>query len=316
MPLHKVFVDGREGTTGLEIYERLQKRDDLEILEIDPAKRKDPAERGRCLNQADIVFLCLPDDAAREAVSLISNLSTRVIDGSTAHRTAEGWAYGIPELSGEHRKAIENSKRVSVPGCFATGFNMLVYPLVKGGFIPPDYPASCHAVTGYSGGGKRLIGIYGEEENRQKLQSPCFYALGLQHKHLPEMTKHSGLANPPLFTPIVCNYYRGMTVAVPLLPELFARKATAAEICAFYADHYRGQHFVKLFPVNCQDDFEWGFLNAESCNLTNNIEILVFGNGKQILVTARLDNLGKGASGAAVQNMNVMLGLDESSGLN
>ena len=308
---YKVFVDGQEGTTGLEIHERLQKRDDIEILKIAPEKRKDVKERSGLINQADVVFLCLPDDAARESVSLISNPGTRVIDGSTAHRTADGWAYGIPELSGEHRKAVENSKRVSVPGCFATGFNMLMYPLVKEGYVPADYPVSCHALTGYSGGGRKLIGIFESEENKEKLESPSFYSLGLRHKHLPEMQKHSGLLNPPIFTPIVCNYYRGMTVAVPLCRDLFGKKASAAEISLFYSNYYRGQRFVKSFPVNSQDGFEWGYLNAESCNLTNNIEILVFGDERQVLVVARLDNLGKGASGAAIQNMNVMLSLDE-----
>ena len=315
MAKYKVFVDGQEGTTGLEINERLRKRDDVEILRIDPEKRKDAAERGSCLNGADIVFLCLPDDAARESVSLIKNPETRVLDASTAHRVIDGWDYGIPELSVEHRKAIGNSKRVAVPGCFATGFNMLMYPLVKEGFVQADYPVSCHAVTGYSGGGKRLIGIFESGENKEKLKSPSFYSLDLHHKHLPEMRKHSGLLNCPIFTPIVCNYYRGMTVAVPLSVDLLHKKRDAPEIASFFADYYQGQKFVKVFPVNSQDGFEWGYVNAESCNYTNNIEILVFGDDRQILVIARLDNLGKGASGAAVQNMNVMLGLDETCSL-
>jgi N-acetyl-gamma-glutamyl-phosphate reductase len=316
MEKFKVFVDGQEGTTGLEINERLQKRNDVEILLIDPEKRKDAAEREKFLNRADVVFLCLPDDAAREAVSLIENPSTRVIDASTAHRTNDDWAYGIPELSEEHRAKIANSKRVSNPGCFATGFAMLIYPLVREGFIPPDYPVSCHAVTGYSGGGKKLIAFFESEEHRKTTSSPCFYGLKLQHKHVPEMRKHSGLSNNPLFTPIVANFYRGMTVAVPLHTELMSKKADgmgadAAGINAFYKDDYMGQKFVKTLPVGVEDEFEWGYMNAESCNYTNNIEILVFGNDSQILVTARLDNLGKGASGAAIQNMNIMLGLDE-----
>jgi N-acetyl-gamma-glutamyl-phosphate reductase len=306
-----VFVDGQEGTTGLEIHERLLKRDDVEILKISGEKRKDIEERGKMLNEADVVFLCLPDDAARESVSLITNPATRVLDGSTAHRTAEGWDYGIPELSATHRKAIARSKRVSVPGCYATGFTMLMYPLVARGFVPPDYPVSCHAVTGYSGGGKKLIGIFESGEHPQKLNSPCFYSLALHHKHLPEMQKHSGLLQPPLFTPIVGNFYRGMIVAVPLHTELLSKKAAAAEINAFYQNYYQGQNYVKVLPFNMQDEFEWGYMNAESCNNTNNIEILVFGDEKQILVVSRLDNLGKGASGAAVQNMNVMLNLEE-----
>ena len=311
----KVFVDGQEGTTGLEINERLQKRDDVEILKINPDKRKDIDERGKYINRADIVFLCLPDDAAREAVSLVGNPSTRVIDASTAHRTAEEWVYGIPELSAEHRKNVENAKRLSNPGCFATGFNMLTYPLVKENIVPADYPVTCHSVTGYSGGGKRLIEIFESGKNKEKLNSPCFYALGLQHKHLPEMQKHSGLLNAPIFTPIISRYYRGMTVAVPLYADKLNSKIDAAEMNSFYKNYYQGQNFVKVLPVNIQDEFEWGYMNAESCNYTNNIEILVFGNGRQILVAARFDNLGKGASGAAVQNMNIMMGLDETYGL-
>ena len=307
----KVFVDGQEGTTGLEINERLLKRNDIEILSIDQDKRKDPDERKKFLNQADIVFLCLPDDAAKESVSLINNPAVRVIDCSTAHRVDDLWAYGIPELSGQHRNNIALSKRVSNPGCFATGFNTLMYPLVKESIVPADYPVSCHAVTGYSGGGKKLIGIYENEENKQKLGSPCFYSLGLHHKHLPEMKKHSGLSVYPVFTPIVSNYYRGMVVAIPLRTGLFRKKGDAAMIASFYSDYYSEQKFVRVFPMNSQDEFEWGYMDAQSCNFTNNIEILIFGDEDQVLVAARLDNLGKGASGAAVQNMNVMLGLEE-----
>ena len=311
MAKYRVFVDGQEGTTGLEINDRLHKRDDVGILPIDPGKRKDPDERKKLIHEADVVFLCLPDDAAKESVSLADNSSARIIDCSTAHRTADGWAYGIPELSAEHRKSIQNSKRVSNPGCFATGFNMLMYPLVKESIVPADYPVSCHAVTGYSGGGKKLIGIFESEANKPKLESPSFYSLGLSHKHLPEMRKRSLLAHNPVFTPIVCNYYRGMTVAVPLCADLLPNKTTAFEIGKFYRDYYHGQKFVKAFPANNQDSFEWGYLNAQGCNFTNNIELYTFGDDRQILVMARLDNLGKGASGAAVQNMNVMLGLDD-----
>ena len=312
---YKIFVDGQEGTTGLEINKRLENRDDIELLKIDPDKKKDLNERGKFINEADVVFLCLPDDAAREAVSLVNNPSTRIIDASTAHRTVGGWDYGIPELSDDHRRAISVSKRVSVPGCFASGFNMIMYPLVKEGIVPADYPVSCHSVTGYSGGGRMLIERYQSPENKQKLESPCFYALGLGHKHLPEMQKHSGLLNHPLFTPIVSNYYRGMTVAVPIFPKLLNKKANASDIHKFYSNYYGNQKFVKVMPQNSQNDLEWGFLNAQRCNFTNNIEIYVFGNDDQILITAVLDNLGKGASGAAVQNMNIMLGIDETYGL-
>jgi len=316
MRKHKIFVDGQEGTTGLEINDRLLKRDDIEIIKIDSEKRKDVNERSRLINSADVVFLCLPDDAAKESVTLVSNNAVRVIDCSTAHRTADGWDYGIPELSAEHREKIRNSKRVSNPGCFATGFNMLMYPLVKEGIVPADYPVCCHAVTGYSGGGKKLIGIFEDAGNKTRLESPNFYSLNLNHKHLPEMKKHSGLSNNPVFTPIVCNFYRGMTVAIPLCSDLFSKKNSANDIGLFYKNYYAGQKFVKTMPANCQNDFEWGYLNAQSCNFTNNIEILTFGDERQVLAVARLDNLGKGASGAAIQNMNVMLGLNENHCLN
>jgi len=316
MKKFKIFVDGQEGTTGLEINGRLKNRDDIEILRIDSKELEvlwDVNERRKYINQADIVFLCLPDDAARESVTLIDNDNTRVIDASTAHRVADGWVYGIPELSPEHRKNIASAKRLANPGCFPTGFNMLMYPLIKNGIITPDYPATCHSVTGYSGGGVALIERFEAEKNKDKLRSPCFYGLGLQHKHLPEMQKHSGLANPPIFTPIIGNYYRGMTVAVPL-PGI-ANGISVFDIHALYMDWYQGSKFVRVIPVGAETVFEWGFMNAESCNNTNNIEILVFGHDTQILVAARLDNLGKGASGAAVQNMNIMLGLDETTGI-
>jgi len=316
MQKHKIFVDGQEGTTGLEINGRLKNRDDVEILRIDSKELSvlwDPNERKKYINQADVVFLCLPDEAAKESVTLVENPETRVIDASTAHRVAEGWTYGIPELSAAHRQNIANTKRLANPGCFPTGFNMLVYPLIQNKVIPADYPATCHAVTGYSGGGEMLIKRFEAEENKEKLNSPCFYSLGLQHKHLPEMQKHSGLINPPLFTPIIGRYYKGMTVAVPL-PDV-AGKISARDIHALYMDWYRGSNFVHVIPLGAETVFEWGFMNAESCNDTNNIEILVFGNEKQVLVAARLDNLGKGASGAAIQNMNIMLGADETKGL-
>ena len=309
---YKIFVDGQEGTTGLEINERLKNRSDIEMLRIDSDKIEvlwDKNVRREYINQADIVFLCLPDNAAVESASLVENNNTRVIDASTAHRVADGWVYGIPELSAEHRQNIADAKRLANPGCFPTGFNMLVYPLVKSGIIEPGYQAVCHAVTGYSGGGVALIERFEAEQNKEKLRSPCFYGLGLQHKHLPEMQKHSGLAKPPIFTPIIGNYYRGMTVAVPL-PGV---AGAVSDIHALYTDCYAGQHFVRVMPL--ESEFEWGFMNAESCNNTNNIEILVFGHEEQLLVAARLDNLGKGASGAAIQNMNIMLGLDEATGL-
>ena len=311
---HKIFVDGQVGTTGLKIYERLQARDDIEILRIPEDKRKDAGERSRYLNEADIVFLCLPDDAAREAVSLIHNETTRVIDASTAHRVLDSWTYGIPEFGGEQYAALRESKRVCVPGCYATGFNMLMHPLVKGNLVGKDYPVTCHAVSGYSGGGNALIQEF--ETNPRKGRTPALYALGLNHKHLPEMKKYSGLDDAPLFTPSISNYVQGMVVAVPLYLKKLKRRMTADSVAEFLAKFYEGRPFVKVNScAQAMDALEAGCLYADGCVDTNSIELNVFGNGDQILVVSRLDNLGKGASGAAVQNMNIMLGLDETTGL-
>jgi len=314
--LKKVFVDGQEGTTGLQIHERLQARKDIEILKIDPEKRKDPKERKKLINEADIVFLCLPDEAARESVSLVENNNTRIIDASTAHRTNDSWAYGLPELSPAHREKIRNSSRVSVPGCHATGFNVLMYPLIKEGLVQKDYPVTCHSVTGYSGGGKKRIAEYDAAGvSDESMKSPRFYALSLKHKHLPEMQKISGLAKPPLFTPIIGANYKGMTVAIPLYSSLLPKKSSAESICEFFASYYKGQRFIKVLPFGSQDGITDGFLSATGCNDTNVLEIYVMGNDEHILLLSRLDNLGKGASGAAVQCMNIMLGLDEGVGL-
>ena len=308
----KIFVDGQEGTTGLQINERLQIRSDLQLLQIDPEKRKDADERKKRLNEADIVFLCLPDDAAMESVSLVQNDRTRIIDASTAHRTNDAWAYGLPELSPFHREKIRTSKRVSVPGCYATGFNILLHPLIKEGIVPKDYPVTCNAVSGYSGGGKKLIAQYeAAEASDESIKSPRFYAMGLKHKHIPEMHKVSGLIQPPLFTPIVGPYYKGMTVAIPLYSNLLPDKNSAASICEFLFSYYKGQQFIKVFPYGSEGALVNGFLDATGCNGTNMLEIYVGGGEEHILLTARLDNLGKGASGAAVQCMNIMLGLDE-----
>jgi len=308
----KVFVDGREGTTGLQIIERLSKRRDIQLLEIDADKRKDSAERKRFINQADIVFLCLPDDAAKESVSLVENESVRIIDASTAHRTNDQWAYGLPELSPAHREKIRNSKRVAVPGCYATGFNVLLYPLIENGIVPRDYPVTCHAVSGYSGGGKKMIAQYETpEELGEEMKSPRFYSLGLAHKHLPEMQKVCGLEHPPIFTPIVGPYYQGMIVAIPLFTRLLPHGRSAEYISGFLADYYKDEHFITVFPYGTEGNVKNGYLDATGCNGTNRLEINVTGNEERILLTARLDNLGKGASGAAVQCMNIMLGADE-----
>lgn len=312
---YKVFVDGQEGTTGLRIHDYLSKRDDIEVLSIKSENRKDIESRRILLNEADIVFLCLPDIAAKEAVSLVSNSKTRIIDASTAHRTDVNWTYGVPELNKSQRELIRNSHRVSVPGCHATGFIMSLYPLVKEGIVPKDYPVTCSSISGYSGGGKKLIGWY-DNEYLSNINSPKPYALKLNHKHLPEMQKITGLDYPPVFTPAISNYYNGMLVSIPLLPRLLDKKMTAEDIHKFLCDYYASEPFVNVVPLENDNYLEEGYLNAEGCNNTNRIDIFVFRNEEQVLITARLDNLGKGASGAAIQNMNIMLGVDEKLGLN
>jgi len=319
----KVFVDGQEGTTGLQIHERIALRSDIELLQIDPAKRKDTAERARLLNAADVAFLCLPDDAAKESVALVTNPKTIVIDASTAHRTDSAWAYGLAELSAGHRKAIACSKRISNPGCYATGFALAVAPLVQQGILPTDANIACHAASGYSGAGKKLIAIY-EAEGAQistpgaslKLFAPRPYALTLQHKHLPEMRKAAGLNEIPFFNPEVGPYYKGMYVTIALFPRMFAKATDVAGLHAALSAHYAGQQFVRVMPLDALTSLEGGFLDPTSCNGTNRADIYVFGHESHMQVTVVLDNLGKGASGAAVQNMNIALGLEESLGLN
>ena len=308
---YKVFVDGQQGTTGLEIYQRLEKRDDVEILKIDPALRKDVSEKKRLINLSDVTILCLPDDAARESVALIENPDVRVIDASTAHRTNDAWVYGIPEFSAAQREAIKNAKRVCVPGCYATGFNVIMHPLVKEGIVPKSYLATCHAVSGYSGGGRQLIEAVEDPAQKYAFASPSFYGLTLAHKHLPEMQKVSGLDNAPLFSPMVCNYYRGMNVAVPLFLSALNKKMSAKGLSDFFADYYAGQRFVLPQPFDALKNFERGYVTAEGCNNTNELKLFVFGNDEQAIALSQLDNLGKGASGAAIQLMNIMLGVDE-----
>jgi N-acetyl-gamma-glutamyl-phosphate reductase len=305
----KVFIDGKAGTTGLRIFERLQKRDDVTIVSLSENSRKDPAARKEAINGADVVFLCLPDDAAREAVTLAENPHTVVIDASTAHRTQAGWAYGFPELSPRFRAAVQSGKRIANPGCYASGFLALVYPLVQGGILPPDYPLVCHAVSGYSGAGKKGIEQYESENRDRSLQTPRLYALGLTHKHLPEMTQISGITRTPVFNPYICDYECGMSVTVPLFADLLSRSVTKEDLTEFYREWYKGERFVGVGRE------ESGFLCANALNGTNRLEIFVNGNEERILLVSRLDNLGKGASGAAIQNMNLALGLDEGLGL-
>lgn len=310
-----VFVDGQHGTTGLKLRERLDGRNDIELVEIPEDKRKDPATKRRILNETDIVFLCLPDDAARESVSLITSDSVRVIDGSTAHRVTEGWVYGMPELKKEQRDLIKKSKRITVPGCHAAGFILMLYPLVAGGIISPDYPVTCHAVAGYSGGGKALISDYENENAPDYVKKPRPYSLGLNHKHLPEMTKIVGLARPPVFAPTVVDVYNGEIVSIPLVAERMEKRVSAADIREILAAYYAGEHFVKVMPYPPDDRLKDGFMTFTDCNGTNNLEIFVFGNEDRILLAARYDNLGKGASGTAVQDMNIILGVPETTGL-
>lgn len=301
----KVFIDGGAGTTGLRIVERMQAREDVTLITLDEAHRKDPASRKEAIHAADAVFLCLPDDAAKEAAQLAEGAKAVVIDASTAHRTAEGWAYGFPELSPAHRAAIASSKRIANPGCYASGFISLVYPLIAHGIAAKDYPFVCHAVSGYTGAGKKGIAQYEAEERDRSLDSPRLYALGLHHKHLPEMQKVCALSHPPVFTPYICDFPCGMTVHVPLYRSLLQKKLTVGEMEELFREHYAGCRFVKVAKE------ESGFLAANTLEGTNLLEVFVNGNDEQLLLSARLDNLGKGASGAAVQNMNIALGLDE-----
>ena len=310
----KVYIDGQEGTTGLKILERFEGRNDIELLKIDGEKRKDPAERKRLINSADFVFLCLPDAAAREAVSFVENNHVRIIDASTAHRTDPGWAYGFPELSPEHREKIRNSKRVANPGCYASGFISICYPLVKAGVLPQFYPVFAYATSGYSGAGKKAIAAYESDDKPEELLSPRQYALDMNHKHLPEMQKISGLAYKPMFNPIVDNYYSGMVVSIPLQGRLLQKRFTPEQIRDVLYDNYKDSNFVEVKPAGseCVPD---GFLTSNGLSGTNRMEIYVFGDNDQMLLSSRLDNLGKGASGAAVQCLNIMMGIDETTGL-
>lgn len=311
----KVYIDGQAGTTGLKLFERIKNRSDIELLTIDPALHRDNAERARLINESDITFLCLPDAASIEAVSFVENPETRIIDASTAHRTNPDWAYGFPELSAAHREKIRTSKRVAVPGCYASGFVSLVYPMIQSGIMPADYPVTCHAVSGYSGAGKNAIAVYESAEKPADFYSPRQYALGQKHKHLPEMQKVSGLTYPPMFNPLVCDYFAGMVVSVPLHRRLLNGNPTLEEVHAMFEKHYAGQRFVKVRALQGEDVLENGFLPANTLAGTNLLEVFVCGNDEQILLAARLDNLGKGASGAALQCFNIMTGAPEETGL-
>ena len=311
----KVFVDGSEGTTGLRINERLAQRDDVEILKIDPEKRKDNDEIKKFINASDITFLCLPDAAAIEAVSLCENPDTVIIDASTAHRTLDDWAYGFPELSEAHEEKIRNSKRIAVPGCYASGFIALAYPLVSSGIIGEDYPAAVFAVSGYSGGGKKLIAAYEEEGRDKKFDSARMYAWGQSHKHLKEMKKISGLLSEPLFSPLTTNYHSGMIVQFPLFTGFMKKRMKPEELRNFYAEFYDGKQFMKVMPFGYETE-EGGALFSDACAGWDGMEIIVSGNDERIMIASRFDNLGKGASGAAVECMNLVMGSPADKGLN
>lgn len=311
----KVFIDGSEGTTGLRIHERLDNRDDIELLTIAPELRKDPAERSRLINSSDITFLCLPDSAAREAVALVTNPNTRIIDASTAHRTEAGWAYGFPELSAKHREAIRTGKRIANPGCHASGFISLVYPLIAGGILPADYPVASFSLTGYSGGGKKMIAQYEASDRDAELDAPREYGLSQQHKHLKEMRLITGLSRAPLFTPIVSDYYSGMVVNVPLYTDLLNTTQTPESLQAFFADYYANEPFVKVMPLVAESEMS-GFLSGNHLSGYDGMQIYITGNENRIQLSSVFDNLGKGASGAAIQCFNIMTGCDETKGLN
>ena len=311
----KVFIDGKEGTTGLKIFERFASRNDLEILEISEEKRKDPVEKAKMINASDYTFLCLPDAAAVESAALCTNPNTVIIDASTAHRTNPAWAYGFPELDKSFREKIATSKRIANPGCYASGSIAILYPLVKSGILPKDYPVVIHAVSGYSGAGKKAIAQYEAEGRNPELDSPRLYALTQQHKHLPEIKIISGLDFEPVFNPYVCDYFQGMTVTVGLHSRLLSKKVTAKDVWEMFSKHYEGSRFVKVAGFMGEGTLPEQFIPANTLANTNDMQIFVYGNDDRIMVTTRFDNLGKGASGAAVQCFNISLGIDEGTDL-
>ena len=307
----KIYIDGQSGTTGLQIRERLAAREDLKLLTIPEEKHRDAAVRKEYMNRADLVFFCLPDAAAEEAAQMIENPKTRVIAASTAHRTSEGWSYGIPELAPEYREAIRQAKRVANPGCHASGFIVSVYPLVRQGIIPADLPLTAFSLTGYSGGGKKMIAAYEAEDRPAELSAPRVYGLNLHHKHLPEMTKICGLKVPPVFLPVVDDYYKGMAVSVMLHNSELNGVQRAEDVWKKLSDRYAGEPVIHVHP------FGWdGMISANTLAGSDALEVIVNGTAEQTVITALFDNLGKGASGAAVQNLNLMLGLPEPEGLN
>ncbi|MGD1898402.1 MAG: N-acetyl-gamma-glutamyl-phosphate reductase [Phormidesmis sp.] len=329
----KVFIDGEAGTTGLQIYQRLAKRTDLDVISIDPAKRKDAEERAKMINAADVAILCLPDEAAREAVSWVNNDTTKVLDASTAHRTAKDWVYGFPELAPDQRQRIAETRRVSNPGCYPTGFLAAIAPLTHAGVLPANFPATVNAISGYSGGGKKMIAQYesfrneGFQNKDIQAQNPKSaeskepyspYGLKFGHKHVKEMQLYSGLQHAPLFVPAVGDFVQGMVVQVPLPLWTLEKPPTGAQLHSTLQQHYTNEPFVQVMPYQDASTLRDGnFLAAKTAVNTNEVQLFVFANDdtQEALLVARLDNLGKGASGAAVQNLNIMLGLPEKAGL-
>ena len=316
MARQKIFIDGREGTTGLQIQDRLQARPELELCELPAEQRKDPTARKALINEVDFLITCLPDAAARESASMIENPRTRLIDPSSAHRVSPEFVYGFPELNRTQRDLIRKATRVSVPGCHATGMVAALAPLVARGLVPKSYPTVVHSLSGYSGGGKQLIAKYelASSSEAEALRGPRPYGLGLKHKHLPEMQHVVGLDEAPFFEPVVGNFYKGMLVSLPLLTRLLPKKLEPRDVHEVLSAHYQGERFVTVQPLHAESLLDEGYLSPTACNDTNRLELFVFGHEQQILVIARLDNLGKGASGAAVQNLNLMLGVDEAIG--
>lgn len=306
--MKKVFIDGSAGTTGLRIYERLENREGIELITLSEEDRKDPAARKAAINEADVVFLCLPDAAAIEAVSMVENPDTVIIDASTAHRTNDAWDFGFPEIGGRKEKLI-SSKRIANPGCHASGFIALIAPLVEKGVLAKDTALTCFSLTGYSGGGKKMIAQYEDPSRDPLLNAPRMYGISQTHKHLPEMVKVCGLSTAPIFCPIVADYYAGMEVTVPLFKDQIS--CSVEELKTLYKDYYADG---LVHYADASD--ESGFVSANSYAGRDDMQITVFGNDDRILLTARFDNLGKGASGSAIQNMNLVLGFDEAAGLN
>ena len=312
--MKSVFIDGSAGTTGLRIYERLEGRSDISLIILDDEHRKDPASIKDAIFRSDITFLCLPDAAAVEAVGLAEGSDTVIIDTSTAHRTDDSWTYGFPELNKTQREKIAASKRIANPGCYATGFIAIAAPMVQSGIMDPGFPVSAFALSGYSGAGKKAIAVYEGPEKPSDFNAPREYALSQQHKHIPEMQKISGLTRTPLFSPIVDDYYSGMFVSIPLYTDMLKGIKGPDDVREMFEAHYKGEKLIRVMPKGTEDEYG-GFISANTLSGRDGLELFVTGNEERIVITTRFDNLGKGASGAAIQNMNIVMGAEETSGL-